>query len=242
MDDKSKEGRNEVQELNQVDKHIRARQFSSAKKLLLETLEKSMHGYLNAQPLASDVYLAHYTSVDTIYSILHDNAPESHDNAPESHDNAPESHDNAPEPHDNAPEPHDNAPEPHDNAPEPHDNAPEPHDNAPEPKKTKENQGSYLRLYEAHSLNDPNEGKHLKAELSKGYKWLENAKDDTEAFVCSFVSGRKPTGDEETIGNQLVFWQSYGKDGLGCSIELASHLNQNLFKKLKRVRYGTDGI
>ena len=186
MDDKSKEGRNEVQELNQVDKHIRASQFSSAKKLLLETLEKSMHGYLNAQPPASGVYFAHYTSVDTIYSILKDHR---------SADN-----------------------------------------------KTKENQGSYLRLYEAHSLNDPNEGKHLKAELSKGYKWLENAKDDTEAFVCSFVSGSKPTGDEETIGNKLLFWQSYGKDGLGCSIELASHLNQNLFKKLKRVSYGTDGI
>ena len=72
MDDKSKEGRNEVQELNQVDKHIRASQFSSAKKRLLETLEKSMHGYLNAQPPASGVYFAHYTSVDTIYSILKD--------------------------------------------------------------------------------------------------------------------------------------------------------------------------
>ncbi len=176
MDDKSKEGRKAVQDLNQVDKHIRDSQFDSAKKLLFQSLKERMHSYLKEQSPHSDLYFAHYTSVDTIYSILKDHRSED--------------------------------------------------------KKTKENQGSYLRLYDAFSLNDPNEGKHLKTELSKDYKWLENADDETEAFVCSFVSSEKP------IGDKLKYWQSYGKDGLGCSIQLASsHTPPEILVKLSRVIY-----
>ena len=181
MADKSKESMDVVLALNKVDKHIRDGQFSSAQKLLIETLIKRMHSYQKEQSPDSQLYLAHYTSVDTIYSILKDHRSED--------------------------------------------------------KKTKENQGSYLRLYDAFSLNDPNEGKHLKTELSKDYKWLENAEDETEAFVCSFVSSEKP------IGDKLMYWQSYGKDGLGCSIQLAtSSMQPETLEKLSRVIYGTGKI
>ena len=52
-----------------------------------------------------------------------------------------------------------------------------------------------------------------KMEIDKNHSWLKNTI-NTGAFVCSFVSG------DEQIGNALRFWQSYGKDGLGCSIQL----------------------
>ena len=176
MDGNSKESRDVIQDLNQVYEYIEDRNFSSAKKRLYELLKERMQSYLKELSSDSDVYLAHYTSVDTIYSILKDYRPED--------------------------------------------------------KKAKVKQGGYLRLYDAFSLNDPCEGKYLKAELSKTYNWLDTANDETEAFVCSFVSGKKP------IGNELIYWQSYGKDGLGCSIQLAPNkIPKIVVEKLNRVMY-----
>ena len=96
-----------------------------------------------------------------------------------------------------------------------------------------------LRLYDAFSLNDPQEGAYLKGILEEDYNWLkleDNNKDDlmeTDSFLCSFVSG-----DEEKVGDHLKFWQSYGKDGLGCSIEIALNKLDTDNKILHRVLYG----
>jgi len=73
-----------------------------------------------------------------------------------------------------------------------------------------------LRLYDAFYLNDPSEGEYLKAKLEENYGWLKNA-EDTEAFICSFV------GREEGCEDRLMYWQSYGKRGLGCSILLSEY-------------------
>ena len=88
-----------------------------------------------------------------------------------------------------------------------------------------------LRLSDASYSNDPSEGNYLKKAIAKDHKWLIDARKDTNAFVCSFVSGK------EDIGNKITYWQAYGKDGLGCSIQLHLHFDNRVFD---RVLYGED--
>lgn len=142
-------------------------------KLDIEAYESSRIG--GAGNLSKPLYLAHYTSIETVYSILENCGKE----------------------------------------------------------------GSYtskencLRLYGALSMNDPSEGNYLKNKLAEHYKWLKIAEGDTDDFICSFVSGNK------YIGDQLKYWQSYGKDGLGCSIQLLPITkNDNVFHP---VIYGNEG-
>lgn len=73
---------------------------------------------------------------------------------------------------------------------------------------------SGFRLYDASAMNDPTEGSYLIGEIAKKHKWLKSYGDDTEAYICSFVAGYN-----EDIGDQAIYWRSYGKDGLGCSIQ-----------------------
>jgi len=95
----------------------------------------------------------------------------------------------------------------------------------------------FLRLYDAFYLNDPKEGKYLKSHLRKtlaeDYKWLNHV-EDTDAFVCSFV------GSDKEIGDELSFWHSYGKGGLGCSIQLSErHSQERVFHP---VLYGKEYV
>lgn len=85
----------------------------------------------------------------------------------------------------------------------------------------KKDNPSYLRLYEASSLNDPDEGKHMRKKLKEilgtNHRGSEGAIDYTDFFICSFVS----SDHDSKIGDRLRYWQSYGKDGLGCSIRIS---------------------
>ena len=90
-----------------------------------------------------------------------------------------------------------------------------------------------LRLSDASYSNDPSEGNYLKKEIAKAHQWLIDAGEDTDAFVCSFVSGG------EDIGNKITYWQAYGKDGLGCSIQLPLNFCNEEFG---RALYGKNGI
>lgn len=76
----------------------------------------------------------------------------------------------------------------------------------------------FLRLYDAFYLNDPKEGNYLRDRFAKDYAWLGDA-EDTEAFISSFV------GWDEGCEDSLMYWQSYGKKGLGCSILLSKHFS-----------------
>lgn len=94
-----------------------------------------------------------------------------------------------------------------------------------------------LRLYDAFYLNDPNEGmlfsKHLKDALAENYEWLGNI-DDSDAFICSFVGGDKE------IGDNLSYWHSYGKGGMGCSVRLSElHSQESVFHP---VLYGEKSV
>lgn len=91
---------------------------------------------------------------------------------------------------------------------------------------------SCLRLYDAFYLNDPNEGKILK-EIFIKHAWLKNVKRDTDAFICSFVGG------DQSVGDKLTHWHSYGRDGLGCSILLPGNCFGDI---LHPVLYGNDHI
>ena len=92
----------------------------------------------------------------------------------------------------------------------------------------------HIRLYDAFYINDPKEGTILREEFEKRYQWLKSAKKNTDAFICSFVKG------DENVGDNLMYWQSYGKNGLGCSIQLSPYYDHT--KELKRVLYGKDNL
>ena len=92
-----------------------------------------------------------------------------------------------------------------------------------------------LRLSSAVYSNDPTEGSYLKNELVKHYEWLDFAKRETDAFFCSFVSSTT----DKNIGDKITYWQSYGKDGLGCSIQLSDSFKKDIFH---RVLYEKDDI
>ena len=95
-------------------------------------------------------------------------------------------------------------------------------------------QGASLRLYDTAHCNDPDEGNYLVTALSsdRGYGWLSKGNVDGHAYLTSFV------GDEERdMSDELVFWRTYGKDGIGCSFTL--NVPSDL---LRQVRYGPDGV
>ena len=94
---------------------------------------------------------------------------------------------------------------------------------------------NYLRLYDYSYVNDPNEGMYLKNELKKNYKSLETIKEDinTESFICCFIHGKKD------IGDKLKYWWSYGRDGLGCSIQISAGFEEAIFHP---VFYGSSEI
>ena len=89
-----------------------------------------------------------------------------------------------------------------------------------------ENNKIGLRLYSASEMNDPNEGLILKNEFMKDYPWIVDAEDESKAFICSFVSS-----EEYDVANNITYWQAYGRDGLGCSIQpvISKELKQELF-------------
>ena len=90
-----------------------------------------------------------------------------------------------------------------------------------------------LRSYDAYSLNDQTEGKLFDNELkktSKTYEVLKKADKTTNIFICSFVAS-----NEKGVEDKLAYWQSYGQDGLGCSILLSPGYKHN--EILKYVNY-----
>ena len=144
----------------------------------------------------NNIYLAHYTSIETVYSILEQYQIRQEKEEYQKHDSQENKTDSI---------------------------------ETKDDSEKNANISSGLRLYDAFSLNDPQEGQSLKKSLQKSYEWLKNMKQDTEAFVCSFVSGNN------SIGDNLKFWQAYGKDGLGCSIQIPLNSRNGVFG---RVLYG----
>ena len=173
-----------------IRQYIENGNYESAKRTLIPELKQAVDGYSEGKYTSNnDVSFAHYTSIETLYSILKSYKPSK----------------------------------------------------IPSPKQKTTTDSDYqklkngkgcIRLYDAFYINDPNEGKILRDAFEKEYPWLKKAKQDTNAFICSFVHGDK----NENIGDKLMYWQSYGKNGLGCSIQLSPDYDHT--KELRRVIYG----
>lgn len=97
---------------------------------------------------------------------------------------------------------------------------------------------SYLRLYDTFHFNDPDEGKYLKLEKSAARQGPEGDMADLRkttspcAYATSFVVPRD-TERIEDVRDNLVFWRTYGREGIGCSlaIKIPPH-------RLCQVKYG----
>ena len=175
MDNKTKE---------QIEQYLDQDNIGSAQKALIEALQHEAKDYEKESLVRPEDYLAlaHYTSVEAIYSILHDYKRRDPNHLRLKGD------------------------------------------------------PTYLRLYDAASFNDPSEGGYLKNKLEESYTWLKDAAEGTEAYICSFVSD----GDEK-IGDKITYWQSYGRNGLGCSIQFSQEYVKDNKKIFHRVLYGRNG-
>ena len=93
------------------------------------------------------------------------------------------------------------------------------------------NERNSLRLYDSSHLNDPDEGNYVIRDLAKEYNWLEE--EAFHAYIASFI--RPET--EKDMSDNLMFWRTYGKEGMGCSLSLNIPQNQ-----LKKVLYGPENV
>ena len=163
--------------------YLKKNYINGTKYYLLEAIHIELEDFKKNHENKGEFYFAHYTSIETLYSLLYKYDGE-----------------------------------------------------ASEEKKADNKEG--LRLYDAYYLNDPNEGKFLvNSNLFETCNTINKIKDmlvDTESFICSFVCGNK------NVGDKLEFWQSYGKGGLGCSIQLSNDYQYK--KELENVYYGDTKI
>lgn len=90
-----------------------------------------------------------------------------------------------------------------------------------------ENENS-LRMYDSVHLNDPDEGNYFSRNLPEEYDWLKR-KDVSHAYIASFIT----PNSEKDMSDNLVFWRTYGKEGLGCSLSVFVPPD-----RLKKVLYG----
>ena len=90
---------------------------------------------------------------------------------------------------------------------------------------------SSWRLYDSVHLNDPEEGNLLIQNLPIKYNWLLGNKEESHAYVASFMS------DTISKRDNLAFWCVYGREGKGCSLWLRVPRN-----RLQKVYYGTKEV
>ena len=104
-----------------------------------------------------------------------------------------------------------------------------------------ETERSYLRLYDTFHLNDPEEGKYLINRLDPTKRAELRALINTDApcaYVSSFII---PDDSQQSKGvgarDNLVFWRTYGSEGMGCSIMVKAPA-----ARLYKVKYGIDDV
>ena len=146
--------------------------------------------------------VVHYTSLQTLFSMLHGSAERSRRRSPA------------------------------DPGADPHPPRRAPTDfgaDADPPAKTPSNQElptdrRYLRLYDCANLNDPLEGAYFLKELVGTQDTLPVLEHVVQvpAYIASFVTPNQnaTNGDDNKAGDNLVFWRLYGQEGRGCSISI----------------------
>lgn len=86
-----------------------------------------------------------------------------------------------------------------------------------EQKSSKDETTASLRLYDSVHFNDPDEGNYFYRHLNlpRKYDWL-GGKKESHAYIASYII----PDTKRDMGDNLVFWRTYGKEGEGCSLEL----------------------
>ena len=104
---------------------------------------------------------------------------------------------------------------------------------------------SSLRLYDSNNFNDPDEGNFFNRNLgpkSPAVDALLDIEYSPHAYIASFIIPRRKAGYNDTdaqrdMSNNLVFWRTYGDEGMGCSLTLFVPRS-----KLRKVLYGRDAV
>lgn len=108
-----------------------------------------------------------------------------------------------------------------------------------------ENSCSSLRLYDSNHFNDPDEGnffdRNLCLDAHNPYKQLD-ATYSPHAYVASFIiphdnQEQSRNNAQRDMSDNLVFWRTYGYEGMGCSLTLVVPKNE-----LRKVLYGRDAV
>ena len=108
-----------------------------------------------------------------------------------------------------------------------------------------ENSSSSLRLYDSNHFNDPDEGnffdRNLDLHTHNPYKDL-GATYSPHAYVASFIvphdkQGQSDTDAQRDMSDNLVFWRTYGREGMGCSLTLVVPKHE-----LRKVLYDRDAV
>ena len=91
-----------------------------------------------------------------------------------------------------------------------------------------------IRPYDSNQSNDPNEGRFFSKHFSlpDDLSWMTYA-EPSHAYIASFVSAAE--GDGRT--DDLVYWRTYGYDGMGCSIAMTAPQ-----ERFYRVLYGPNHV
>lgn len=104
---------------------------------------------------------------------------------------------------------------------------------------------SSLRLYDSNNFNDPDEGNFFNRNLgpkSPAAAALIDSEYSPHAYIASFIiphskNRNTDTDSQRDMSNNLVFWRTYGDEGMGCSLTLVIPRN-----KLRKVLYGRDAV
>lgn len=91
-----------------------------------------------------------------------------------------------------------------------------------------------IRPYDSNQSNDPNEGRLFSDYLSlpDSLSWARPGR-PSHAYISSFVIS--PRDNHQT--DELLYWRTYGHDGMGCSIAITAPHN-----RFYRVLYGRDQV
>ena len=92
-----------------------------------------------------------------------------------------------------------------------------------------------LRLYDSLHCNDPEEGNFLANSLSSApdHRWLAEGGSGGHAYIASLIVDEQ----ERDLSNELLFWRTYGNEGVGCSLTMNVET-----KLLRRVLYGEEPV
>lgn len=168
-------------------------------------------------------FVIHYTSLNTLVSMLQQAAKNRQDEEKKGQNEA-EDKQNAADEQDKAKKGQNKVQDKQDEAKD-------------EQESSKDEQNASLRLYDSVHFNDPDEGNYFfrNLNLPEKHAWLGKKK-ESHAYIASFIIP-DPKDLKRDMSDNLVFWRTYGREGEGCSLKLSIPRD-----RLRKVLYGADQV